>query len=267
MNSTILQSVVVKIGTEVITAGDGHLETLIIASLAQQIAAIKERIQKLVIVTSGAVAAGRGAYDLPQRSDESIDEKRFLASVGQPLLLQEYIRHLTPLGVVVGQGLLEWSHFDSRLRRRRILSVLEQSFSASKPTVPILNENDVTADEEFSRFTDNDHLAYEVARMIRAQRVVFLTSVNGIQRDLNDPETAIPVIPFGSREHRKYIRRGPSKNGRGGMHRKDIYCTHLARHGATASIAYGCEPQSHVLTDIILEGKYCGTTYLPREHM
>jgi glutamate 5-kinase len=259
-SSRLLDTVVIKSGTDYISPG-GHLDDRVITSLVGQMADTKDRIQRVVLVSSGAVALGRDDQGVQKTPDETIEDKQFFASIGQPLLMAKFIERFRERGLSVAQGLLTWDNFDSRRRRSKLHRVLERSFTAQKPTIPILNENDVIADEEL-RLSDNDHLAYEVAKMIGAQKVVFLSKLNGVLRDLDDAGSVISTMSLGSQEWKKFVKKeaDANGNGKGGMWNKCRIAELLAKRGIETVIAGSAEED--ILIRILLQGENIGTKFL-----
>jgi glutamate 5-kinase len=255
----IIDAALVKVGSDGLTTPDNHLDKNVIASIAAQLAEVRQRIQKIGLVSSGAVTTGRDVYGLPKRDDEDLATLQMYASAGQPMLFAEYLKHLQQHGCIANQILVTHSDMDSRLRRRNLRRTLGKIFSANGCSIPIFNENDSVAVREF-RF-DNDQLAGDVARLIGVQRVLFLTSVPGILRDLRDPAGVIREIPFGSKEYRPFVSEVSSRNGRGGMRSKARVAELLARQGIESIIANGHEPD--IITRILLENEQIGTRFLP----
>lgn len=257
--SHIIDTALVKIGSDGLTTSDNHLDTQAVASIAAQLAAVRQRIQRIGLVSSGAVTTGRDLYHAQKRPDEDLATKQMYASAGQPMLFAAYLNELQQHGCIANQILVTHSDMDSRLRRRNLSQTLQRIFDSQTPGIPVFNENDTVAVREF-RF-DNDQLAGDVARLIGAKRVLFLTSVPGILRDLEDPNSLITTIPLGSTEHRQYLNGASSKNGRGGMKSKDRIAAQLARYGIASTIAYAHEPD--VIPRVLVDNEPIGTRYLP----
>lgn len=255
----IIDTALVKIGSDGLTTPENHLDTQAVASIAAQLAAVRQRIQKIGLVSSGAVTTGRDLYQAEKRGDEDLATLQMYASAGQPMLFAEYLKGLQAHGCIANQILVTHSDMDSSLRRKNLSHTLQKIFGSNTPGIPIFNENDTVAVREF-RF-DNDQLAGDVARLIGAKRVLFLTSVPGILRDTDDQSTLIKEIPLGSVEHRQYLNGSSSKNGRGGMKNKDRIAAMLARHGIASTIAYAHEPD--VIPRVLVENEPIGTRYLP----
>ncbi len=248
---------VIKIGTDSITPK-------VIADLARQMAYIHEKVRGLVLVSSGAVQYGRIDQGVKKEPGETVADKKFFASVGQPLLIAAYIKEFTKYGISIAQGLVTWDDFDSLKRRRQLHGVLQRSFRSTKPTIPILNENDFTADDEFTRFTDNDHLTADLAQLMEAQKVLFLSRTNGVRRQLDDPRSRIAVVEHGDERWKNWVGESTSGNGKGGMRNKCKSAADLASENIEVVIASA--RIQNVAQRILIHGECIGTTFLPISH-
>jgi len=171
-------TIVVKVGTRVLTQPDATLNTERIARLAEEIAAIADSGRKVVLVSSGAVGAGVGLMKLDKRPTD-IARLQAVAAVGQTHLIQYYDEVFTRHGRRAAQVLLTGEDLNNRQRylnvRNALVSILE--FGA----VPIINENDTVAvDELMITFGDNDRLAAMVTNLLRAPLLVILSDVAGL---------------------------------------------------------------------------------------
>jgi glutamate 5-kinase len=169
---------VVKVGTRVLTRGDGLLNQERIASLCEELHQVIERGRKVVLVSSGAVGAGMGQLGLAKRPRD-LAHLQAVAAVGQTNLVEAYDRELRRHGRHAAQILLIADDLDHRTRylniRNTILTLLEYN------AVPIINENDtVSVDELKTTFGDNDRLAAMVTNLIRAPLLVLLSDVAGL---------------------------------------------------------------------------------------
>jgi len=170
------RTVVVKVGSSSVTARDGGPDRDLLASLASQVADARARGTRVVVVSSGAVAAGLRALGTAVRPTE-MPRLQAASAVGQPLVVRAWQDAFAPSGLVVGQVLLDPADLFSRrqylLARATFSSLLDQG------VVPIVNENDAVADEEL-RFGDNDRLAALVAILLSASTLVVLTDTSGL---------------------------------------------------------------------------------------
>lgn len=257
--SRILNTVVIKVGTDVITTPEGALNVKAMRSIVEQIVSIRERVARVVLVSSGAVAAGRAILGRKRRTNETVPEKQKYAFVGQVPLMSAWARLFKKKGIVVGQGLLTGKNFDSKSERHHIHEGLEEVFRDRVPIIPIFNENDLVATREL-KLTDNDELAGHIAQMIGAQKVLLLSTIRGIQRNLQDPTTVIRTVPVGSRECEQYVQPSTSDNGIGGADTKVRVGQELSIFGIETTIASGNEP--NVIPRVMINGERLGTTFL-----
>lgn len=260
MNTFRYNTGVIKVGTEVIVDGKTDLlKQEVIAGIVDGIAAIRDQVRNIIVVTSGAVAVGRtemrGAEDFvpPDESKlengELIQLKRLYASVGQPHLHDAYAEELRRHGLRAPQVLL--THPDE------IRNLFSDAFKV-RSLVPVVNENDTIAGIQF--FSDNDDLAQHVAENVRADFTVFLTSVDGVMRVKDDPSTVIDVVEPGSEDWKNYVKQDDkSKKGKGGMYSKCERAQTLARQGIWAHIANGREKD---IVQKVLGDQRIGTRFL-----
>jgi glutamate 5-kinase len=170
------RTVVVKIGTSSVTDDRGEILPGAIVKLCAEVAQLRAQGDRVVIVTSGAVAAGLPLLGLyPRPTDLAILQA--VSAVGQSQLMGHYERALQVHGLVCGQVLLaplDFGHRQQYLHARQTLNVLLEL-----GVVPVVNENDAIADDEF-RFGDNDRVSALVAHLLRADVLVLLTDAPGL---------------------------------------------------------------------------------------
>lgn len=192
--ATAAETVVVKVGTRVLTLPDGRLDEQRIAVLAEELHEILESGRKVALVSSGAVGAGMGLLGLTERPRD-LAHLQAVAAVGQSCLVQTYDRSLRAYRRHAAQILLTADDLDDRTRylnvRNTILTLLEYG------AVPIINENDTVSVEELqTTFGDNDRLAAMVTNLIRAPLLILLSDVDGLYD--GDPQSEgarlIPTI-------------------------------------------------------------------------
>ncbi len=170
--------IIVKLGTSLLTGGTGHLDHDMISRLAAQVAALHKQGFEIVIVTSGAVAAGREKLGVNRR--RGVAFKQVLASVGQSRLMNVYEQLFAAHGITVAQALLTKAVLIERAgylnARNTLLSLLEMGI------ICIVNENDVVAVDELheARFGDNDNLSAMVANLVDADLLLILTDIAGL---------------------------------------------------------------------------------------
>jgi glutamate 5-kinase len=171
-------SVVVKVGTRVLTHADGTLDTEQIARLANQLYQLQQTQRKVVLVSSGAVGAGMSQLGLRDRPAD-LAQLQAIAAIGQTKLIESYDRTLREHGCHAAQVLLTADDLHDRTRylnvRNTLLALLDLK------AIPIINENDTVAvDELMTTFGDNDRLAALVTNLLRAPLLVILSDVEGL---------------------------------------------------------------------------------------
>lgn len=175
--------IVVKVGSSLLTREGGGLDRDFVGALSAQTAALRESGDQVVIVTSGAIAAGIEALGLSGRPEE-IPALQATAAVGQARLIAAYADALASHGLVAGQVLV--TRQDTHHRTQYLHACDTFARLLEMGAVPVVNENDTTAVEEI-RFGDNDTLAAVVATMVHADLVVMLTDTEGLYTA--DPRT------------------------------------------------------------------------------
>jgi glutamate 5-kinase len=168
--------VVVKIGSSSLTGPDGHLDVAALRALVEVLSARHAAGTQVVLVTSGAVAAGIGPLGLTARPKD-LATMQAAASVGQGLLVARYAQAFAQHGIRVGQVLLTAEDTVRRLRYRNAQRSLSRLLALG--VVPVINENDAVTTDEL-KFGDNDRLAALVSHLVRADALVLLTDVDGL---------------------------------------------------------------------------------------
>lgn len=177
------RTVVVKVGSSTVTGADGRIDRELLRSLAAQIAELAERDDRVVLVSSGSIAAGVEALGLQARPCD-MPTLQATAAVGQARLIETYGELFAERGMRVGQVLLTRQDTGHRQQYLHAAHTLERLLELG--IVPVVNENDTTAVDEI-RFGDNDALAALVALMVHADLVVLLTDIDGLYSA--DPRT------------------------------------------------------------------------------
>jgi glutamate 5-kinase len=254
-----VKKIVVKIGTNVLSRPNGLLDVTAISHLVDQIATLKQQGTEVIVVTSGAVGAGRGVVSLPSDVDKVV-QRQVLAAVGQPRLMKVYSDLFERYQLHCAQVLATKEDFRDRVHYLNMKNCF-QALLRDK-IVPLVNENDVIAVSELM-FTDNDELAGLVAAMTNAQGLIILSSVEGI---LSAPpghpdSTVIPIIDVDDRKAVNVITSEKSSFGRGGMMTKYRFARQAAKVGINTFIANGKRP--NVLLDIAA-GQQVGTRFVAK---
>jgi len=252
-------TVVIKVGTNVLTDATGSLDRRRIQSLADQVHRIRVGGRKVVLVSSGAIGAGVGKLGLGKRPVD-LPHLQACAAVGQSALMQLYQESLTPHDVHTAQILLTAGDFDNRARylnvRNTILTLFEYN------VLPIINENDTVSVAEI-KFGDNDHLAAMVTNLLRAPLLVLLTNVDGLYS--SDPNTDSDAALLSTVRHidasiGKMAGASKSHLGTGGMASK-LKAARLATAAGEAVIMANGSLDG--ILDRIFAGEEAGTLFLP----
>jgi glutamate 5-kinase len=167
---------VVKVGSSSLTTAAGGLDPQRLDTLVDALAARRAAGSQIVLVSSGAIAAGLAPLSLPSRPRD-LATQQAAASVGQMLLVERYAAAFARSGLLVGQVLLTATDLVRRAHYRNANRTLERLLSLG--VVPVVNENDAVATEEI-RFGDNDRLAALVAHLVAADALVLLSDVDGL---------------------------------------------------------------------------------------
>jgi glutamate 5-kinase len=255
------QRIVVKLGTSTLTAGAKKLSAPRLVDLARQMAGLLADGTQVVLVSSGAIAAGREVLGFPTLP-RYLPAKQMLAAVGQPRLMAVYEQLFGLYSTHVAQVLLTRADFADRWRFLNARNTLDALLH--QRVVPIINENDTVATEEI-RFGDNDNLSAQVANLVEADLLVLLTDQDGLYtadpRQNPDAELIRTVAPGAFSEDLWQAAGGTHTGlGTGGMATK-LQAADLARHaGVTVVIACGSAPDALLR---LARGEELGTRFLP----
>lgn len=230
-------SLVVKVGTNVLTTDDGLLDVRVVRGLSRQIAALSRRGVYVILVSSGAMGAGRGLIE-PSARLGVVTRRQVLAAVGQIRLIDTWARQLAREGVVCAQILATKGDFRDRHHYLNMRGCFEGL--RSERILPIVNENDVVAVDELM-FSDNDELAGLIASMMAVDALVTLTNVDGVyDGDPRDPASrVVATMPAKPAQWSRFVQPHKSPFGRGGMLTKCMHAHRLGRLGIASHICNG----------------------------
>jgi glutamate 5-kinase len=252
-------TLVVKLGSSIVAADGGELRADVLDSVCEQVAALEQGGERVVMVTSGAIARGMRLMELPARP-RAMDELQAASAVGQGDLFRAYESRLAGHGTRAAQVLLTAADLAARtnyLNARRTLRRL-----IDWGVVPVVNENDTTATDEIS-FGDNDFLAAQVAILLDARLLVLLSDVDGLHR--GDPradpaaELVTEVADFGELAGMEIGDR-TSAFGSGGMRSKVAAAEMAAESAIPATICNGTVARTLVA---VAAGEPVGTRFVP----
>jgi glutamate 5-kinase len=253
--------VVAKIGTASITDADGAIDAGALAKLSDEVAALRRHGHEVVVVSSGAVAAGVAALGLASRPTD-MQTLQAISAAGQSRLVEAYNVELARHGLVGAQVLLDPHDFVDRIQylhaRRTIDRLLELG------CVPVVNENDAIANDEL-RYGDNDRLAALVANSIHADVLVLLTDMDGVYTadPRRDPSaTLVPLVTSGDPLLAISAESSGSGRGSGGMASKLTAARMASWSGMRSVIARASRPD--VLAGAVSD-ELVGTTFEPHD--
>jgi glutamate 5-kinase len=169
-------TLVVKLGSSIVAADDGSLRTDVLGSVCEQVAGLEQGGERVVMVTSGAIARGMRLMGLPVRP-RAMDELQAASAVGQGDLFRAYESRLAEHGTRAAQVLLTAADIGARVNYLNARQTLRRLIDWG--VVPVVNENDTTATDEIN-FGDNDFLAAQVAILLDARLLVLLTNTDGL---------------------------------------------------------------------------------------
>jgi glutamate 5-kinase len=251
------RTLVIKVGTNVLSRPDDTLDVDRVAALAEQIHRVRQSGRTVVVVSSGAVGAGIGLLNLRGRPRD-LPHLQAAAATGQAYLIRQYDDCLRRHGYHAAQLLLTANDFKRRERYLNVRNTLSTLFEYG--AVPIINENDTVSTHEI-RFGDNDRLAAMVTSLLTAPLLVILTSVDGLfDGDPSDPQSrCIPLVKTWDESLRELASSAVSPRGTGGMHTKLEAARSATAVGENVIIANGTHPNT---VDRILAGEEVGTLFL-----
>lgn len=245
--------IVVKVGTHAIARRTGRPDYRALGRLVAELCAAMRGGHEVVFVSSGAVAAGVEALGLSARPD-GLDAVQTCAAVGQARFISEYERLFAAHGVKVGQLLLTHYDFEDHRRAHNVKRVLDRLVASG--IVPVVNENDVVADEEIKgrAFGDNDWLSFLIAKLVKADALVLLTTVDGL---LDARSRRIPVVEDARGAARLVRSAEKGSLSKGGMGSKLRAVRAAVAAGIDAYIANGRKP----VLGPLLAGRPVGTFF------
>jgi glutamate 5-kinase len=253
--------VVIKVGSAVLTSSGGGLDQKRIEQLAKEIVSIMEERREVVLVSSGAIAAGLAKLGLKKSKGMPLPLKQAAAAVGQSGLMWMYEKTFGAHGKKVAQVLLTREDLSNRSRflnaRNTLHTLLEYG------VIPIINENDTVAVDEI-KFGDNDNLSGMVVQLTDADLLVILSDIDGLYTA--DPRVHadarfIPLVEKITAEMERGAGDALSGVGTGGMRSKIMAAKKVGAYGVPMVILNGKRPG---MIAALFDGREAGTLFLPR---
>jgi glutamate 5-kinase len=257
--ATAAHTLVIKVGTRVLTHECGTLDLDRIARLAEEICEITATGRHVVLVSSGAVGAGMSQLQLNERPHD-VAQLQAVAAVGQANLIEAYDHTFRRHGRIAAQVLLTADDLNDRTRYLNVRNTLRALLDYG--TVPVINENDTVAvDELVATFGDNDRLAALVTNLLRAPLLIILSDVDGLYDGVPDQESSqlVHTVTQLGPEVMAYVQDRVTGTSKGGMASKLEAARMAAAAGENVIIASGRQPG--VLKEI-MEGREIGTLVL-----
>lgn len=256
-----VKRVVIKIGSRVLTDANGALDMAVIGRICDEIALLRRQGLQVVVVSSGAVAAGRselGLIDKPR----TIPHKQAAAAVGQTRLMQAYETSFAPHDLKTAQVLLTSEDLGSRQRFLNARATLDALLGFG--IIPVINENDTVVVDEI-KFGDNDNLSALVTNVAEAHLLLILTDIEGFYTA--DPSTSpdavlVPVVKAVTREIERAAGGSGSTVGTGGMATKVAAAKKAGKNGVATIMVSGKRKGVIVAA---LQGEEVGTLFLPSD--
>ncbi|MBQ6203809.1 MAG: glutamate 5-kinase [Prevotella sp.] len=231
-----MKRIVVKVGSNVLTRKDGKLDMTRVSALVDQIAELRKNGKEVILVSSGAMASGRGELKVDHDLD-SVEQRQLFSALGQAKLIGLYYDLFREYGMHVGQVLTMKENFqpgEQYENQKACMTVMLEN-----DVIPIVNENDTVSVTELM-FTDNDELSGLIAQMMKADTLILLSNIDGIYTGNPDDSTSrlINRVEPGT-DLSQYIQPEKSAFGRGGMHSKYTTASKIQQAGIRVIIANG----------------------------
>ena len=255
------QRIVVKVGSNGLTRPDGKLDVTRMSALVDQIAWLRQHNYEVILVSSGAMASGRGELKVDHDMD-SVEQRQLFSALGQAKLIGLYYDLFREYHMHVGQVLTMKENFEPGEQyenQRACMTVMLEH-----DVLPIVNENDTVSVTELM-FTDNDELSGLIARMMNADTLILLSNIDGIYTGQPDDPTSqlIRNVEPGT-DLSQYIQTEKSAFGRGGMHSKYTTANKISLEGIRVIIANG--ERENVLVDLIQKKQEIPhTEFIPKQ--
>ncbi len=242
--------IAVKIGSNVLTRPDGTLDVTRVSALVDQVCKLHKAGVEVVMISSGAVACGRGeCRDLDTSKLDNVSQRQLFSAIGQVKLINRYFDLFKDQGVKVGQVLTMKETFSTRrhyLNQRNCMMVMLEA-----GVIPIINENDTISITELM-FTDNDELSGLIATMLDCDALVILSNIDGIyDGDPRNPDSRLIREVRKDEGVEEFIVAEKSGFGRGGMVTKHRVARKVSDEGVEVIIANG--RRNDILTDLLLD--------------
>jgi glutamate 5-kinase len=254
-----VKRVVIKIGSRVLTDPEGALDMAVISRICDEIAQLRQQGLEVVVVSSGAIAAGRSELGLTHKP-RTIPHKQAAAAVGQTRLMEAYQTSFSPHKLKTAQVLLTSEDLGSRQRFLNARATIDALLGFG--IIPIINENDTVVVDEI-KFGDNDNLSALVTNVTEAHLLLILTDIEGFySADPNNHPDAklIPLVKVITRDVERAAGGSGSNIGTGGMATKVAAARKAGKNGVATIMVSG--KRSGIIV-AALQGDEVGTLFMP----
>lgn len=256
-----VKRVVIKVGSQVLTDVIGALDVEVFQQICDDIAVLRAKGLQVLVVSSGAVAAGRSELGMTEKPT-TIPQKQAAAAIGQTRLMQAYENALAPHGLKAAQVLLTSEDLGSRQRFLNARATMDTLLGFG--IIPIINENDTVVVDEI-KFGDNDNLSALVTNVGEAHLLLILTDVQGLfsadPRE-NPDAVLIPLVKGITREVERAAGGSRSSVGTGGMSTKVAAAKKAGKNGVPTILVPG---KQKGIVAAALQGEEVGTLFLPSD--
>jgi len=255
-----VKRVVIKIGSRVLTDDDGGLDQGVIGRICSDIALLRQGGTQVIIVSSGAIAAGRSELGLTEKP-RTIPQKQAAAAIGQTRLMRAYEEALAPHALKAAQLLLTSEDLGSRQRFLNARATIDTLLGFG--IIPVINENDTVVVDEI-KFGDNDNLSALVTNVAESDLLVILTDVDGLYSadpGENPDARLIPLVQGITRELERAAGGSASTVGTGGMATKVAAAKKAGKNGVPTILVAG---KRQGILSAAMGGEEVGTLFLPQ---
>jgi glutamate 5-kinase len=252
---------VIKIGSAVLTSSDSGLDQNRIERLASEISSIMDQGREVILVSSGAIAAGLAKLGLKKTKSMPLSLKQAAAAVGQSGLMWSYEKTFASHGRKVAQVLLTREDLSNRTRflnaRNTLITLLDYG------VIPIINENDTVSVDEI-KVGDNDNLSAMVVHLADADLLIILSDIDGLYTadpNLDSSAKLIPLVEKLTVDVERGAGSAQTQVGTGGMRTKMMAAKKVGAYGSPMVIANG---KKNGVLQALFDGKEVGTLFLPK---
>ena len=253
--------IVIKVGSAVLASSESGLDQARIERLASEISALLDKGREVILVSSGAIAAGFAKLGLTKKKGLPLSVKQASAAIGQSSLMWMYEKTFSAYGKKVAQVLLTREDLSNRTRFLNARNTLRTLLDYG--VVPVINENDTVSVDEI-KFGDNDNLSGMVVHLADADLLVILSDIDGLYTadpKLDSSAEIVPVVEKITPELERGAGDAQTTVGTGGMRSKIMTAKKVGAYGAPMVIVNGKKPG---ILQALFDGEEVGTLFLPK---